>query len=159
MTQVDWFPIVTKICGPQFIELSVPPEKNVFCNGAVSLNVVTEELTIGTAAPIKMLDFANEVKIRKSNGGGGGLASAKQIIAEKVRAALRAFGFTNEELSKLKPEVIQNILASCCADPHPGFEGFLPPCDLTSPAHRKAVIEFWNLPVEDLYQAAEWLTL
>src|SRR5262249_44252777 len=122
MTQVDWFPIVTKICGPQFIELSVPPEKNVFCNGAVLLNVVTEELTIGTAAPIKMLDFANEVKIRKSNGGGGGLAIATQIIAEKMRAELRALGFTHEELSKLKPEVIQNILASHCADPHPGFE-------------------------------------
>src|SRR5262249_31788749 len=133
--------------------------KNVFCNGAVLLNVVTEELTIGTAAPIKMLDFANEVKIRKSNGGGGGLAIATQIITEKKRAELRAIGFTHEELSKLKPEVIQNILASHCADPHPGFECLcLSPCDYTLPAHRKAVIEFWSLPVEDLGEGLDgWL--
>src|SRR5262249_40478597 len=101
------------------------------------------------AAPIKMLDFANEMKTRKSNGGGGGLIIAKQIIAEKMRAELRAFGFTNEELSKLKSEVMQNILASYCADPVPGFE-CIPPCDRTSPAHRKGVIEFFSLPVEDL---------
>src|SRR5262245_29954185 len=149
MSQNGWMRIVTKICGPQFIALSVPPEKIVFCNGAVSLNVVTEELTIGTAAPFKLRDFANEMKIRKSNGGGGGLIIAKQIIAEKMRAELRTFGFTNEEMSKLKLEVMQNILASCCADPVPGFE-CVPACDLTSPAHRKDVIEFFSLPVEDL---------
>src|SRR5262249_13811536 len=44
---------------------------------------------------------------------------------------------------------IQNILASCCADPIPGFE-CLSPCDLTSAAHRRALIEFWSLPLEDL---------
>src|SRR5262249_1056838 len=99
--------------------------------------------------PFKMRDFFNEVKRRKSNGGGSGLASAKQIITEKMGAELRMLGFTNEELSKLKLEVMQNILASCCADPVPGFE-CVPACDLTSPAHRKDVIEFFSLPVEDL---------
>src|SRR5262245_40622298 len=120
MTQNDWLPILTKILGPQCIELSHPPTQVVYCMGAFSHNVITEEATIGTAAPFKMLDFFNEVKRRKSNGGGSGLASAKQIITEKMGAELRMLGFTNEELSKLKLEVMQNILASCCADPVPG---------------------------------------
>jgi putative DNA primase/helicase len=161
MTEIDWFPILTKILGPQCIELSVPPEKNVFCMGAISHNVVTEELTIGTAAPIKLHafvnDLINEVKIQKSNGGGSGRAIVAQCIAEKMKAALRTFGFTNEEISKLNPEVVQNILASYCADPVPGFE-CLPPCDPTSPAHRKAVIEFWSFPFEYLGEGLdEWL--
>jgi hypothetical protein len=101
-----------------------------------------------------MLDFANEVKIRKSNGGGSGLAIAVQIVTDKMKAALRTLGFSNEEISKLKPEVIQRILASYCADPVPGFE-CLPPCDRTSPAHRKAVIEFWSLPEEHLGEGLE----
>jgi len=150
MTSFDWLPILTKILGPQCIELSHPPTQVVYCMGAFSHNVITEEAAIGTAAPFKMLDFFNEVKRRKSNGGGSGLASAKQIITEKMGAELRMLGFTNEELSKLKPEAIQNLLASCCADPVEGFEGFVPPCDLTSAAHRRALIEFWSLPLEDL---------
>src|SRR5262245_20534213 len=150
MTSVDWIPILTKILGPQWIEKSHPPEQIVFCMGAILHNVIAEELTIGTAAPFKLYDFYNEVKIQKGNSGGSGLAIGKQIIIEKMKAELRALGFTNEELSKPKPEVIQNILASFCADPIPGFEGFVTPCDLTSPAHRKGIIEFWSLPVEDL---------
>src|SRR5262245_1157961 len=110
MTQNDWIPILTKICGPRWVELSHPPTKIVFGMGVVSHNVITEELTIGTAVPFKQCDFANEMKIRKSNGGGGGLIIARQIIAEKMRAELRAFGFTNEEMSKLKPDVIEKIL-------------------------------------------------
>ena len=54
MTQVDWFPILTKICGPQCIELSIPPEKIVFCMGALSHNVPAEETTIGPTVPFKM---------------------------------------------------------------------------------------------------------
>jgi len=150
MTSVDWIPILTKILGAQWTEKSHPPEQIVFCMGAILHNVIAEELTIGTAAPFKLYDFYNEVKIQKGNSGGSGLAIGKQIIAEKIKAELQAFGFTNEELSKLKPEVAQNILASLCADPIPGFEGFVTPCDLTSPAHRKGIIEFWSLPVEDL---------
>src|SRR5262249_32042337 len=65
-----------------------------------------------------------------------------------------ALGFTYEETSKLKPEVIQNILASHCADPIPGFEGFVTPCDLTSPTHRKAIIEFWSEGLEE-YEGIE----
>src|SRR5262249_3796323 len=74
----------------------------------------------------------------------------KQIIIEKMKAELRALGFTNEELSKLRPEPIPNLLASCRAGPVEGFACLTPSCDLTSSAHRKAVIEFWSLPVEDL---------
>ena len=51
MTQNDWIPILTKILGPQWIEKSRPPEQIVFCMGAISHNVIAEELTIGTARP------------------------------------------------------------------------------------------------------------
>src|SRR5262249_34880859 len=157
MTQVDWIPILTKLLGPQCIELSHPPEKIVFCMGAISHNVIAEEATIGTAAPFKVYDFVSDVindfKIQKSNGGGSGRTIAAQILTEKKKAALRALAFTDEENSKQKPEVIQRILASYCADPGPGFE-CLPPCDRTSPAHRKAIIEFWSEGLEE-YEGIE----
>src|SRR5262245_44671405 len=97
-----------------------------------------------------MRDFIDELKIRKQNNGGNVRTLVAGAIVVRIKPALLALGFTNDEIGELKPGVGELILAAERADPHPGFDGYRLPCDYTSPAYRKSDIEYPTHGLEDL---------
>jgi hypothetical protein len=63
MTAVDWYPIATKILGPQRVLGSVPPHDILFLDGAISVDLVAgtfEFCTTGYVGQLSDLDAIHE---------------------------------------------------------------------------------------------------
>jgi len=153
MTAEDYFAIFTRLfghIGPYRPELSKPPKVLCFGDETLSGDATTGEITIGGTI-IHTREFVDEVKLRHNNDNGKWRTIIAQLVAE-IKAynwddtfdAVKALGYTDAEIEALKPGVAESILAAYRADPVPGFK-CLPPSDSTSPAHRKAVAEFYAL--------------
>src|SRR5262245_45521292 len=100
MTQTDYVALGIKLFGPQCLELSRAPEEILFDDGAISLNAITGQVTIGDTDPVEMRDLVSELtKRKKQNGGGSGHTIIAQLIAER-----KACSRSEEEPTTLEPD-------------------------------------------------------